>query len=79
MTSRHRLNFQFESVLRLGGLELPPINLPSQNIADSLQAYDSVALFVERAQRISWRFVLSDNNALPVAHLSLCRRHASGH
>ncbi|MFN8440690.1 MAG: tetratricopeptide repeat protein, partial [Caldilineaceae bacterium] len=71
VTSRHRLNFQFESVLRLGGLEVPPINLPSQNIADSLQAYDSVALFVERAQRISWRFVLSDNNALPVARI--CR------
>lgn len=81
VTSRQRLNFQMEYVFRLSGLPVPvaaedeasldflrPDERPS---AVPIASYDSVRLFVERADRTSPGFVLDAVDVQPVAEI--CR------
>ncbi len=67
VTSRRRLNLQAEYAFRLGGLPAPP---PALSL-ETVQRYDSVQLFVERADRRRGGFVLDENNQEAVAWI--CR------
>lgn len=64
--------------LRLRGenlYEVPPMGLPEPGqklAAAQLSQYESVRLFAERAQEVSWEFAVTDRNAEPVAEI--CRR-----
>lgn len=51
VTSRERLNFQFELPVRLEGLGFPRVEDVSQLSSDNLHQYESVQLFLERAMR----------------------------
>ncbi|MBN1483187.1 MAG: tetratricopeptide repeat protein [Chloroflexia bacterium] len=64
VTSRERLNFQAEYVLRLGGLPVP-------ESADEAEAagYSSVQLFTERAGRTLAGFILNQHTLPHVVHI----------
>lgn len=67
-TSRERLNLQEEWTLPIEGLTVPR-GTPS---VEEAQAYDAIALFVERAKRVSPSFVLTQkefSGVLRVCHL----------
>ncbi len=69
ISSRQRLNFQTESVFRLSGLPTPPQQVADGRAINDLMSYDSIALFVERAQRVLWKFRLSDSNAAAISRI----------
>lgn len=79
VTSRQMLGIVGEISVPVPALELPPSPLRSQSAADSradlseiLMEYDSVRLFVERAQALSSGFALTTANGPLVAQI--CRR-----
>ena len=70
VTSREGLNVAGERVYRMPSLRVPP---PEERLsAIDAAAYESVALFVDRAAAADGRFVLTDDNAPIVA--DICRR-----
>lgn len=62
VTSRHVLNLQAEFVWRVAGLPVPPTDKIALLPPDSLKEYSSVALFVERVNRINRSFQLTKEN-----------------
>jgi predicted ATPase/transcriptional regulator with XRE-family HTH domain len=66
VTSRERLNLHGEWIFEIQGLPVPP---PDHYIG--LEAYSSVALFVQAARRARSHFKLDENNREHVAHI--CR------
>ncbi|MCB0109824.1 MAG: winged helix-turn-helix domain-containing protein, partial [Caldilineaceae bacterium] len=77
VTSRVRLNLQWEQVLALGGLPVPSIggqeisSIPVDTLLTHARRYSSVALFVERAQRSGLGFVLTGENVTDV--MAICQ------
>ena len=70
VTSREGLNVSGERVYRMPSLRVPP---RSDNLrAIDAAAYESIALFADRATAADGRFALSDENAPIVA--DICRR-----
>ncbi len=69
-TSREALNIEGEQIWIVPSLELPSRNTPLS--LDTLQRYDAVELFVERAAAVSPGFKLIDQNAPAVVHI--CRQ-----
>lgn len=69
-TSRESLSISGEQVFRLPSLSLPPADATAD--AEAAIAYDSVALFVDRAVAVDERFALTNENAKFVAEI--CRR-----
>jgi len=67
VTSQAPLRLPAERVQRIGPLAAPAADLP----AAQARAYGAVALFVERAQALDTRFVLTDANAPAV--IEVCR------
>src|SRR5262245_12312460 len=65
-TSREPLKFQAERVMRIEGLPVPS----TQHEAEA-ERYDSVRLFVDRAERSAGEFALTTQNALAV--IDICR------
>src|SRR5262245_39002733 len=65
-TSREPLKFQAERVMRIEGLPVPS----TQNEAEA-ERYDSVRLFIDRAERSAGEFALTTQNALAV--IDICR------
>jgi predicted ATPase/class 3 adenylate cyclase/DNA-binding CsgD family transcriptional regulator len=66
-TSREPLGVAGETTWRVPPLALPAPSCPST--AESLGAYDAVALFVERARQARPNFVVSNDNAPAVADI----------
>jgi predicted ATPase/DNA-binding CsgD family transcriptional regulator len=66
VTSRQRLNLREEWVFPLDGL-----SYPAAPVADSVEHYSAVQLFVQRARQVQPYFVLSDHVH---AVLSICRQ-----
>lgn len=71
VTSRHLLNLQAESMVRLAGLLTPPTLDDAILSPTALLTYSSVALFVERAQRTHPTFQLTPTNQ--DALVQICR------
>jgi predicted ATPase/DNA-binding SARP family transcriptional activator len=71
VTSRQILNLQAEFVWQLDGLVTPAVAAGAAVSSAEAQRYDSVALFVERAQRVDRAFQLDQSNQALV--LRLCR------
>ena len=69
ITSRHILNFQAEYSWRVEGLSVPEGDQSELLSPDLLLRYESVALFVERAQRVVRGFTLTDDNQREVARI----------
>lgn len=69
ITSRHILNFQAEYGWRVEGLSVPASNELEMISPELLLRYESVALFVERAQRVVRGFMLTDDNQREVARI----------
>ncbi len=70
VTSREGLNVSGERVYRMPSLQVPP---PGENLrASDAAAYESIALFADRATAADARFNLTDDNAPVVA--DICRR-----
>lgn len=69
-TSRERLGVGGELLYQVPTLSLPAVQPLS--LATLLLEYESVRLFVERARAVNPRFVLTDQNAVAVAHI--CQR-----
>lgn len=67
ITSRHILNFQAEYSWRVEGLSVPVGDELETISPELLLRYESVALFVERAQRMVRGFTLTDDNQREVA------------
>ncbi len=75
VTSREALGISGESIYRVPGLSIPaPESLPQHGATRTRVAlsYESVALFVERAQSVASDFLLDADNAASVA--SICAR-----
>jgi len=75
-TARVRLNLRKEWVFDVGGMATPPADRRLQEgwtdrEVNAIAQYDAVRLFVERARRVSARFVLAAENAAAVA--AICR------
>jgi predicted ATPase len=70
VTSRERLNLQGEWVFDLQGLPVPPLQ-PAGVVQEEVEGYSSVALFVDRAQRVRRGFALAQRNRAHIAHI--CR------
>lgn len=62
VTSRHILNLQAEFVWRMTGLPVPPPDAAALLPLPKVKDYSSVALFVERANRINRLFQLTTEN-----------------
>lgn len=71
VTSRHLLNLQAESIVRLAGLPTPPPVDDTTLSPKALLTYSSVALFVERAQHTNPTFQLTPTNQ--AALVQICR------
>jgi predicted ATPase len=72
-TSQHRLGLPGESVYPVPPLALPPDgDTETPPTPESLAGFESVRLFVERAQAVAPSFTLTDANAAAVA--AICRR-----
>lgn len=71
VTSRHRLNLQAEFVYRLEGLNAPDPVEDSDFSNQSLLHFDSIQLFLERANRTSPGFALTPENQRHV--LTICQ------
>ncbi len=71
VTSRQILNLQAEFVWQLDGLATPAVAAGAVLSPAEAQRYDSVALFVERAQRADRTFQLDQHNQAVV--LQVCR------
>lgn len=69
ITSRHILNFQAEYSWRVEGLSVPESNQLETISPELLLRYESVALFVERAQRVMRGFTLTDDNQREIARI----------
>lgn len=69
ITSRHILNFQAEYSWRVEGLSVPAADQVEALSPELLLRYESVALFVERAQRVVRGFTLTDDNQREVARI----------
>ncbi len=68
-TSRHLLNLQAETIVRLAGLPAPhPQEAPALTSA-ALLVYSSVALFVERAQRVYPAFQATSTNLAVIVQI----------
>jgi predicted ATPase/transcriptional regulator with XRE-family HTH domain len=63
-TSRERLNLHGEWVYELHGLSVPPTDYTGR-----LEDYDSIALFVKRAQRIKADFEITVDDQLPLVRI----------
>ncbi|HLJ67819.1 MAG TPA: BTAD domain-containing putative transcriptional regulator [Chloroflexota bacterium] len=70
LTSRTILHLSFENEFPLQPLAVPPPGAPDDPL--SLLGFDSVQLFVQRADAVAPGFTLSDSNAAAVAEI--CRR-----
>ncbi len=68
VTSRERLNIQWEWVFAVNGLTYPEGEWPRDV---RLEAWSAVQLFVERARRVLPAFALTESEAAPIVHL--CR------
>ena len=68
VTSRERLNLQIETVLVLGGLDLPQIDDPTESEKDGAES-GAVALFVDCAQRADTSFTLTSENRAAVVDI----------
>ena len=66
VTSRERLNFQTEWVFHVRGLIFP-----EEHIAEGVEGYSAVRLFLDRARRVEAGFSLS--SAITLAVLRICR------
>lgn len=66
VTSRERLNFQAEWVFHIQGL-----TFPEEHIAEGVEVYSAVRLFIDRAKRVEAGFSLS--SATTPAVLRICR------
>jgi predicted ATPase/DNA-binding SARP family transcriptional activator len=66
-TSREALHVQGESVFRVSGLTIP--NPSASFDSQQLMAFESIRLFVQRAQAATLGFALSDTNAEGVARI----------
>ncbi len=66
VTSRERMNLQEEWVFALDGL-----SYPTESLADSLEHYSAIQLFVQRARQIQVPFSLNENRQ---AVQSICRQ-----
>ena len=71
VTSRQILNLPVEFVWQLDGLTMPALEVGEIITPAEAQRYDSVALFVERAQRVDRTFQLNQSNQAGV--LQICR------
>ncbi|GAB4411724.1 MAG: BTAD domain-containing putative transcriptional regulator [Anaerolineae bacterium] len=74
VTSRERLNLPGEWLFEIEGLSTPPPVSPltgEEAGATKLENYSAVALFLQSAQRVQSRFLLTVENQTAVAHL--CR------
>jgi predicted ATPase/class 3 adenylate cyclase len=69
-TSRTPLRIAAEREYPLAPLEIPPLSDP--DATESLMAYPSIALFIERARATRGSFDLTSDNAVAVA--TICRR-----
>jgi predicted ATPase/DNA-binding CsgD family transcriptional regulator len=65
-TSREKLGLEVETLYRLGGLELPPVEE-----MQSAQAYDSTQLFLQKARQVRPDFSLNEGNIQAV--IRICR------
>ncbi|MEZ4737654.1 MAG: BTAD domain-containing putative transcriptional regulator [Caldilineaceae bacterium] len=75
VTSRHVLNLQAELVWPVAGLPVPTDEDCATLEPAAFMTYGSIALFVERANRIQRSFQLTPENAVTVA--AICR-HVAG-
>jgi predicted ATPase len=66
VTSRERIRLSSETVLSLGGLELP-----SGQASESIEGSDAVKLFVQQARRVAPTFTLTETNGAAV--VEVCR------
>ena len=73
-TSRQRLGIRGEIAYALSPLSLPPTDIPA-GTPESIEAFESVALFVSRARDVNQRFRLTEITAPIVA--DVCR-HLDG-
>ncbi|MCE7985518.1 MAG: hypothetical protein DYG89_30455 [Caldilinea sp. CFX5] len=69
VTSRQTLNLQAEFVWQLDGLATPAVAAETTITPAEAQHYDSVALFVERAQRVDRTFRLEQSNLADVLRI----------
>lgn len=67
VTSRHVLNLQAEYVWRVAGLPVPPPDEVARLSLAKVQTYSSVALFIERANRINRNFQLVQENQATIS------------
>lgn len=67
VTSRHLLNLQAEYVWRVASLPVPPPDQVTLLPPSSVQRYSSVALFIERANRINRNFQLTQENQAAIS------------
>ena len=67
VTSRHILNLQAEYIWRVAGLPVPPPEQAALLPPASVQIYSSVALFIERANRINRDFQLTQENQTAIS------------
>lgn len=68
VTSRRILNLQAEFVWRVAGLPVPPADVTPLPLS-KLKDYSSVALFIERANRINRNFQLTEENQASIVAL----------
>lgn len=67
VTSRSRLNLSYERQFNVPPLDIPDLNI--QFKPANLLQFESVQLFVERAQSIATNFLLTDENASTIARI----------
>lgn len=71
VTSRHRLELQAQQLHRVEGLPLPPLDVLNTQPPDQVvQHYDSLQLFLERADNVIGGFTLNSANA--AAAIRIC-------
>lgn len=76
ITSRHSLNYQVEHLFTIDGLPLPESDEVAawpegEQATEQLLAYDSIALFVQRAAHSIANFALNEENATAI--MQICR------
>lgn len=69
VTSRQPLNLQAEAVWQLAGLATPAVAVGATMTPVEAQGYDSIALFVERTQRVDRDFRLDQRNLADILHI----------